>query len=293
MTIHVKQVHKHFKDTHALKGVDLSINQGMFGLLGPNGAGKTSLMRIIMGLVHQDQGQVEVFGKANSDREDLRQLVSYLPQHNSFYPTMTVYEAMDYMGILCGMKDKVHRKTRIKELLQAVNLYGERKKRVKALSGGMKKRLGLAQVMLKDPRVLIVDEPTAGLDPEERLRIRNLLADFSRDRIVIFSTHIVEDIAYSCDHLAVISSGEILFQGLTKDLVSLAEGSVWTAQVDHDQVEGLRRRYQVTSLTPYRDHVSLRIIGDQVDQGQEVQPTLEDAYMYLMKRGKHHVQVPA
>lgn len=287
MSIKIQHIHKKYKNTHALKDISLDINSGMFGLLGPNGAGKTTLMRLIMGLHQQTEGVIEVFGIPTSDREAIRQMISYLPQEYTFYPNMTVYEAMDYMAILCDVKDKRNRQELIQKLLQDVNLYTERKKRVKSLSGGMKRRLGLAQALIKNPRVLIVDEPTAGLDPEERLRIRNLLSAFSKERIVIFSTHIVEDIAFSCQHLAVISEGSIVYNGSIDALLKQADGAVWQSDISHAALDDLQAKYHVTRVTPYQSHVTIKVIGKDLHLGEKISPTLEDAYMYLMKRSDH------
>lgn len=285
--IKIDNVHKKYKLTHALKGVSLEIEKGMFGLLGPNGAGKTTLMRMIMGLNPPTSGSVEVLGQPISHIKALREVVSYLPQEYTFYNKMTVYEAMDYMAILCNIKDKKERRQKTIELLKLVNLIGEKHKKVKALSGGMKRRLGLAQSLIKNPSILIVDEPTAGLDPEERLRIRNLLTTLAKDRIVIFSTHIVEDIAYSCDNLAIISEGKILFSGNKHELIDQANQMVWVDDVEVSEVDAIKEKYHVISMTPNKEKVSIRMIGEHVDRGSKVNPTLEDAYMSLMKREKN------
>jgi len=290
--IKIDNVHKKYKLTHALKGVSLEIEKGMYGLLGPNGAGKTTLMRMIMGLNPPTSGHVEVLGQPISQIKALREVVSYLPQEYSFYNKMTVYEAMDYMAILCNIKDKKERRKKSIELLKLVNLIGEKHKKVKSLSGGMKRRLGLAQSLIKEPKVLIVDEPTAGLDPEERLRIRNLLTNLAKDIVVIFSTHIVEDIAYSCDQLAIISEGHILYAGKKDNFIKQADQMVWVDDVCPCDVEAIRDQYHVISMTPNKDKVSIRFIGENLDRGQRVNPTLEDAYMSLMKR-ENNDQIPA
>ena len=186
----IKNLSKNYGKKQALKNVDLTIRQGMFGLLGPNGAGKTTLMKIIATLLQKTEGDMRVCGiDINNDRE-IRRIIGYLPQDFSMYGNMSVYEAMDYLGVLSGLS-RQQRKDRIPSLLEQVNLTDDVKTKVRAMSGGMRRRLGIAQALIHDPKVLIVDEPTAGLDPEERVRFRNLLSETAKDRVVILSTHIV------------------------------------------------------------------------------------------------------
>ena len=216
--IKIDNLSKNFGDIQALKNISLHIEKGMFGLIGRNGAGKTTLMRIIATLLNKSDGNVTVCGIPTENPKEIRKLIGYLPQEFSIYPNMRVYEAMDYLGVLSGL-DKAVRKECINELLNKVNLYGSRKLKVKALSGGMKRRLGIAQALLHDPQVLIVDEPTAGLDPEERVRFRNLLCEIAGDRIVLLSTHIVEDIEKTCEKIAVLNKGELFYNGTLKDFI--------------------------------------------------------------------------
>lgn len=208
----IKNLSKNYGSKNALNGIDLEIHAGMFGLLGRNGAGKTTLMRILAALLPKSGGSATVCGVPVEKAADIRGLVGYLPQEFSMYPSMSVYEATDYLGLLSGLST-AGRKEKIMPLLKKVNLDGAAKVRVKALSGGMKRRLGIAQAMLHDPRVLIVDEPTAGLDPEERVRFRNLLCEFAEDRIVLLSTHIVEDVEKTCESITVLCDGDILYSG--------------------------------------------------------------------------------
>lgn len=193
-SIEIKELNKFYgKKKQALSNVNLTIEQGMFALLGRNGAGKTTLMKTLATLLQKQSGSISVCGIPIENTRAIRKIVGYLPQDFSMYPTMCVMEVMDYLGILSGIGTK-ERKERIELLLEKVNLTEHKNKKVKALSGGMKRRLGIAQALLNDPKVLIVDEPTAGLDPEERIRFRNLLCDVAEERIVILSTHIVGDI---------------------------------------------------------------------------------------------------
>lgn len=208
----LENVSKHYGRVQALDGITLRIGTGMFGLLGRNGAGKTTLMRILATTLPQSGGRVTICGTPVEKAAAVRRLVGYLPQEFSIYPGMTVYQAMDYLGVLSGLT-KAQRQARILPLLSRVNLESAAKMRTKALSGGMRRRLGIAQAILHNPQVLIVDEPTAGLDPEERVRFRELLCAIAEERIVLLSTHIVEDVEKTCQNLAVMNRGHLLYAG--------------------------------------------------------------------------------
>jgi ABC-type multidrug transport system, ATPase component len=214
----IENLSKNYGEKCALNGVSLHIETGMFGLLGRNGAGKTTLMRILATILSKSNGNVSVCGFDIANAKEIRKLVGYLPQEFSMYPNMSVYEAMDYLGVLSELPKKT-RQERIPGLLKKVNLDDCHKVRVKALSGGMKRRLGIAQAILHDPKILIVDEPTAGLDPEERVRFRDMLCEIAENRIVILSTHIVEDIEKTCEKIAVLDKGEIIFSGHLSDFI--------------------------------------------------------------------------
>ncbi len=215
----IKDLTKKFDEKEALKQVSLNIKNGMFGLLGRNGAGKTTLMRILTTLLHKTSGSITICGIDIENAKKVREIIGYLPQDFSIYPNMSVYEAMDYLGILSKLTTSI-RKNRIMKLLEMVNLRDFYKMKVRALSGGMKRRLGIAQAILNDPKVLIVDEPTAGLDPEERIRFRNLICNIAEDRIVILSTHIVEDIEKTCKDIAILDKGEIIYSGELKKFIN-------------------------------------------------------------------------
>lgn len=272
----------------ALNKVSLKIGTGMFGLLGRNGAGKTTLMKVLVTLLPVSQGEVTVCGIPVSKEAQIRKITGYLPQEFSMYSNMTVYEAMDYLGVLSGLS-KAERKQRIPLLLDKVNLKSKRKAKVKALSGGMKRRLGIAQAILHDPRILIVDEPTAGLDPEERVRFRNLLCEIAEDRIVILSTHIVGDIEATCEKIGVLEDGEIIYQGSVTELVDRAKGKLYTAEINRLELPKVKEQYPITSMVSNGNHVTIRFISeDQPFDGAEAcDANVEDAYMYLMqeKRG--------
>ncbi|MBP1996051.1 ABC transporter ATP-binding protein [Paenibacillus eucommiae] len=284
MEIQIQQLSKRFGEKKALNKVNLRIGEGMFGLLGPNGAGKTSLMRILTTLLPKSEGSIQMAGVPIEDKMKIRSMVGYLPQDFSVYPSFTVYEAMDYLAILSGLDDRKARKEKIRLLLAKVNLEAQMKTKVRSLSGGMKRRLGIAQAIIHDPQVLIVDEPTAGLDPEERIRFRNLLRDFSEGRIVILSTHIVEDIEFTCENLAVLKQGQLLYEGKVKGLLLQAEGHVWTAAIERQELESIREKYAIISTVSEGDSIRLRLLGSErpFSHAEAVRPTIEDAYMKLM-----------
>lgn len=280
----IKGLNKSYGKKQALRNVDMRIERGMFGLLGRNGAGKTTLMKVLSTLLEKDSGKVKVCGIPVEHAAEIRKITGYLPQEFSMYPNMKVYETMDYLGVLSGLT-KAQRKERIPLLLERVNLSDNAGTRVRALSGGMKRRLGIAQAILHDPKVLIVDEPTAGLDPEERVRFRNLLSEIAEDRIVILSTHIVGDVEATCEEIAVIDQGRILFRGTVEELLSLVEGRVYRAEVSRKELDRIRSSYTVTSMITLGNNVKVRFLADtQPFHGaQHCDAGVEDAYMYLMQ----------
>lgn len=284
----LKDVSKFYGSKQALKSVNLKIPQGMFGLLGPNGAGKTTLMKMIATLLPKSGGNIRVCGKDISNDREIRRMIGYLPQDFSMYGNMTAYEALDYLGVLSGM-EKAQRKERIPILLEQVNLADNSKTKVKAMSGGMRRRLGIAQAILHNPRVLIVDEPTAGLDPEERVRFRNLLCEIAENRIVILSTHIVGDIEATCENIAVLNQGTLLFQGTVSELLQEAEGKIFTARVSRMELPMLKEQYAVTGMLIQGNEAQVRFVAETkpFKSASPCQANVEDAYMYLMhgKRG--------
>ncbi len=272
---------------HALNGIDLTIGEGMFGLLGPNGAGKTTLMRILAGIVLPTSGCVTIAGHdlaKEKGREQVKARLGYLPQELGMYPDLTARQFIDYMAILKGMQNAAGRKQRVAEVIEMVGLAQAADRKLKGFSGGMKRRAGIAQALVNDPRILIVDEPTAGLDPEERIRFRNLLVDLALDRVVILSTHIVEDIGQTCRDMAVLSKGQILFRGSPLDLTRAAEGRVWTV-LSHEPRKP-NNGLTVVSILHMADGVQYRLVGadaEEYPQAQQSQPGLEDGYVWLMK----------
>jgi ABC-2 type transport system ATP-binding protein len=279
----------------ALDGIDLRIESGMFGLLGPNGAGKTTLMRILAGILHPTSGTVRIGGqecRTERERTALKRVLGYLPQELGVYPDLTAFQFLDYIGILKGMDDGKARTQRVAELLEIVGLSEVARRRLKMFSGGMKRRVGIAQALLNDPQLLIVDEPTAGLDPEERIRFRNLLSELAGDRTVLLSTHIVEDIAQTCQRLAVMTAGKAVFQGTTVELVAAARGKVWTVTTSGAKPEG---DFMVVSTLHMGSAVQYRVVGEPSPRLQPTpaEPSLEDGYVWLMREQRAPVAAAA
>ena len=282
--IQIKAVNKFYGRKQALKDINLTIEQGMFGLLGRNGAGKTTLMKTLATLHGKQSGEITVCGIPIERTREIRGITGYLPQDFSIYPSMTVYESLDYLGTLSEM-GKAERKERILSLLKKVNLSAQKGSRVKSLSGGMKRRLGIAQALLNNPKVLIVDEPTAGLDPEERIRFRNLLCEVAEERIVILSTHIVGDIEATCEKIAIMNEGEILWKGMVSGLLRNAEGKVFSAEVPRAMLSRVKESYIVTSMLQQGEKTTVRFIAEQAPDLPRVAgqtPNCEDAYMYCL-----------
>lgn len=285
----VHNLNQFYGKKQALKNVNLTIPKGMFGLLGRNGAGKTTLMKVLVTLLPKTEGEISVCGIPITKEVKIRKITGYLPQEFSMYANMTVYEALDYLGVLSGL-NRAERKERIPSLLAKVNLQNKYRTKVKALSGGMKRRLGIAQAILHDPKVLIVDEPTAGLDPEERVRFRNLLCEIAQERIVILSTHIVGDIEATCDQIAVLDEGEIIYQGTVTELVEAAKGKIYSAEISRTELSRMKEQFPITGMVTAGSRTNVRFIADgkPFENAVSCEASVEDAYMYLMqeKRGE-------
>ena len=270
----------------ALKGVSLEIETGMIGLLGPNGAGKSTMMRVICGIYEQSYGKVWINGiDTQVKREELQGLIGYLPQEFGSYENMSAYEFLDYQGILKGLTNPVERAERIEYVLSSVHLWDRKDDKIGGFSGGMKQRIGIAQILLHLPRILVVDEPTAGLDPRERIRFRNLLVELSRERVVIFSTHIIEDISSSCNQVAVVNRGQLHYAGNPSNMVKLAEGLVWQYTIPARDFDSFPAKDRVVHHMRDGDNIKLRFLS--ADKPSEdaihVKPVLEEAYLCLLK----------
>lgn len=285
MEIVINNLSKRYGKKEALNDISLSIPAGMYGLLGRNGAGKTSLMRILATLSVPTKGEVIINGVSIKETTKIREIVGYLPQDFSFYRNMSVYGAMDYLGLLSNIPSKL-RKEKIFALLEQVNLQDNARTKVKALSGGMKRRLGIAQALLHDPQILIVDEPTAGLDPEERIRFRNLLSEFADERIVLLSTHIASDVESTCENIGVLNEGRLIFNGSTEELIQKAEGKVHLISSAKKIDKHIKDKYCVLNISTTRSETQYRVLSDTPpEEKHKLQtPTLEDGYMYLLSQ---------
>lgn len=286
MSIKINDLTVTFKNkVTAINHADLEIPNGVFGLLGENGAGKTTLMRVLTTVLTPTSGTVSMDGilYCEGNYPKIQHRIGYLPQEIDLYPGLTVQECLEYMGDLAGVPKEECRK-RIQYYLEKTSLTEHRKKKMKQLSGGMKRRVGLVQAFLNEPKFLIVDEPTTGLDPEERIRIRNLLVDFSENRTVLFSTHVVEDLAAVCNQLAVMKKGQFLYAGSMKELVRTAKGHVWICRLrDEVQAREIEKKYHISSKQLSEDGVQIRLISEKMPNIEcvSVEPTLEDAYIYI------------
>ena len=285
MEIVIKNLSKNYGRKAALKNVSVTIHSGMYGLLGRNGAGKTSLMRILATLSVPSGGEVSMNGIPINETGKIREIVGYLSQNFSFYRNMSVYDAMDYLGLLSNLPDKI-RKERIALLLEQVNLKENMRTKIKDLSGGMKQRLGIAQALLHDPQILIVDEPTAGLDPEERIRFRNMLSEFAEDRIVILSTHISSDVETSCENIGVLDNGKMIWNGAAEELIKQAEGKVYLISAEKKQDKIIREKYTVLNIIASGSGTQYRVLSETLPEEKHIlqAPTLEDGYRYLLSQ---------
>jgi ABC-type multidrug transport system ATPase subunit len=288
MDVQIRQLVKDYGKFRALDAVSLTIGSGMFGLLGPNGAGKTTLMKIITTLLRPTSGQVVVNGwNVIHDPHSVRQNLGYLPQDFGFYKSLNAYDLLDYIGTMKNLP-RQQRRQQVEQVLEQVNLTRDAKRRVGGYSGGMKQRLGIAQALLGDPALLVVDEPTAGLDPEERIRFRNLLARISGQRTVILSTHIVADIEASCTQVAVLNRGRLVFAGTPSELVGQARGKVWEIEIAPAEYEQLERQHTIISSRAGEDKIVLRLMAEEnpLGRGMPIQPGLEDGYVAVMSELK-------
>ena len=256
-------------------------------MLGPNGAGKSSLMRILVTLMKPTNGIVHVNGfDLQKDRSEIRKMLGYLPQDFRFFTKLKTWEFLDYAAALSGMKNKKQRLLKVDEWLEKVGLFDVRERSANKLSGGMKRRLGIAQALIGDPKIIVVDEPTTGLDPEERIRFRNILSEISqKDVIIILSTHIIGDISSVCNNLALLNKGAVHFNGTPEELVKTARGHVWQVETSGIEYEMLKDKYAVTSTIPTSEGWEVQLVGDKLDlpNAIEIEPNLEHAYVYFME----------
>ena len=284
MELEIAEVSKQYKNVWGLRNFSLTLASGVWGLLGPNGAGKSTLMSILATVTNPTEGKVTWNGiDIGTSPDELRPVLGYLPQDFGVYPNLSAVEFLEYLAAIKGLDAKLARR-RIDELLQVFNLVEARNRPLGGYSGGMKQRVGLAQALLNDPKLLIVDEPTVGLDPEERVRFRNLLSDLSGDRIVILSTHIVSDVEATATEIAIISEGHLLLSAVPETLLRSVENKVWEWITCSKDLPAIKQEYLVSNAARRSDGVHLRIVADTSPSADAVSvtPTFEDAYLYCV-----------
>ncbi|EPY2304703.1 ABC transporter ATP-binding protein [Clostridium sporogenes] len=283
MNLSIQRLTKKYGSKIAVNELSLDLKEGVYGLLGANGAGKTTLMRMICGVLTPTLGEVELNGKNTiSMGEDYRDLIGYLPQNFGYYPDFTAKEFMLYIASLKGLMPGVA-KNKTKELLSMVGLDSIGNKKIRTFSGGMKQRLGIAQAVLNDPKILVLDEPTAGLDPKERVRFRNLISDLSKNKIIILSTHIVSDVEYIADEILIMKNGNVISQNSVNGLIKEIENSVWKCTVSESEEDYFCNKYCIVNLQHNRDgSLDLRIVSNKkpIDNAVNVPSSLEDLYLY-------------
>ncbi len=285
MQVDIVRLHKDYGRVQALRGIDLAIADGMFGLVGPNGAGKTTLMRIVTTLLTPTSGSVRVDGH-DVTREPgvVRRLLGYLPQEFGLWRRLTAFEVLDYVASLKGIAPASRRREEVARVLETVRLTAEARRAVGGFSGGMRQRVGIAQALLGDPKLLVVDEPTAGLDPEERIRFRNFLTDLSGERAVILSTHIVADVESTCSRMALLRGGELVYVGSPEGLCRQARGKIWEVEVPEADYQRLQAGCRVVSSRRVAGGVVARVVADVAPAtgAVRVEPDLQDAYIAAM-----------
>lgn len=289
MKLKINNLSKTYKNgVKALDNLNLEIGSGMFGLLGPNGAGKSSLMRTIATLQKPDSGSIEFDGiNVLEDNMSLRKILGYLPQEFGVYPNMSAEKLLDYFARLKGIASASDRKKIIKEVLEVTNLWDVRHKSVSGYSGGMKQRFGIAQLLLNNPKLIIVDEPTAGLDPAERHRFLNVLREIGTNHTVIFSTHIVDDVKELCHELAILNGGQILYRGTPNDAEKDLEGKIWMRIIEREELEAFSTNFNIISSNYNQDNtLNIRVYSDFQPNETFVQakPQLEDVYFVALKK---------
>ena len=276
---------QYLNGVHALRGITLSVGSGLFGLLGPNGAGKSTLMRTLATLQTPDSGTVHVNGRSIfADVMGHRRQLGYLPQEFGVYPGLSADELLNHLALLKGLTDRNTRREQVDAVLVQVNLWEQRKRAVSGFSGGMRQRFGIAQALLGDPRLMIVDEPTAGLDPAERNRFYNLLSEIGDQVAVILSTHIVEDVRQICTRMAIIANGQVVCEGVPDDLAAALESQIWTSTIARQELADHERRHRVLSSQLHAGRTRVRVLSP-TEPGQgyvPTAPTLEDVYFHAL-----------
>lgn len=286
----LKNINKTYSNgVKAIEGVNLELSNGMFGLLGPNGAGKSSLMKTIAGLQSPDSGSIILNGTdIVADTDFIKQQLGFLPQDFGVYPKISAYDLLNHLATLKGVVNKAARKEQVLALLDKVNLYQHRNKEVYTFSGGMRQRFGIAQALLGNPQLIIVDEPTAGLDPEERNRFNNLLSEIGEDIIIILSTHLVEDVKNLCPNMAVMHQGKVIAQGKPSHFVDSLAGAVWKKTIDKKERAEYEKHFSIISTQLTEGKLSIHVYADKKPDShfEVLSPTLEDYYFFIMNQQK-------
>ena len=282
MELKIQNITKRYRDKTAVDDVSITLTPGVWGLLGANGAGKTTLMRMLAGILRPSSGRILCDGvEIGTLGAAYREKLGYLPQEFGFYPEFTVQDYLEYMAALKGLP-RTEAARQIDALLERVSLTEVRRKKIVKLSGGMKRRVGIAQALLNDPEILILDEPTAGLDPKERVRFRNVISSLGKNRMVLLSTHIVSDIDYIADRILIMKNGELIQEGTEKEITDKVEGCVWKCIVSEKEAGQITSSFIVSNMRSSGENVELRIVSERqpVAGAENVESTLEDAYLY-------------
>lgn len=285
MRLQLNDISKKYGDFYALKSIHFTFEDGIYGLLGANGAGKTTLIHILIGALEATEGELLFDGvDVRKLGNDYLKLIGFMPQYPKFYPNYRVDEFLDYMCIIKNIK-KADRKARIELVLCEVNLADQRKKKIKELSGGMRQRLGIAQALLNNPKILILDEPTAGLDPAERIRFRNIITEVAKDRMILVATHIVSDVEYIANHILMLQKGDVVCEGTAEELRKGILGQVFSVCVDEKESEAIRKNYLVSKMRREEDRVILRVISEHMPENAKVvEPQLEEVFLSIFKK---------
>lgn len=280
MELCIDRVSKIYGNKIACDRISLSLHKGVYGLLGANGAGKTTLMRMMCGVLRPTSGTI-TFDGIDVGKEEYRDLLGYLPQNFGYYPEFCAMDFLLYMAALKGIP-KVHAKEKASELLELVSLKNEAKKKIRTFSGGMKQRLGIAQAMLNNPKILILDEPTAGLDPKERIRFRNLISSMSAEKIILLSTHIVSDVEYIADKILLMKAGQMIHQGTLDEILSVIKEKVWECRVDKNKADELSEKYPILNFRNEDEDIFLRLVSEEkpCEGANRTEAVLEDLYLY-------------
>ncbi len=280
MELCIDRVSKIYGNKIACDRISLSLHKGVYGLLGANGAGKTTLMRMMCGVLCPTSGTI-TFDGIDVGKEEYRDLLGYLPQNFGYYPEFCAMDFLLYMAALKGIP-KVHAKEKASELLELVSLKNEAKKKIRTFSGGMKQRLGIAQAMLNNPKILILDEPTAGLDPKERIRFRNLISSMSAEKIILLSTHIVSDVEYIADKILLMKAGQMIHQGTLDEILSVIKEKVWECRVEKNKADELSEKYPILNFRNEDEDIFLRLVSEEkpCEGANRTEAVLEDLYLY-------------